>query len=109
MVVPVPVGQHGPALAVRAGRPPTASSRRGAGGSSAVPRVAVSSMRAEADQPAGRRLEGDDRAAGVAGAQVGDAALARGERLGDGADVLVGHVDDAPLERLVPLAVDRPW
>ena len=59
-------------------------------------------------QAAGRGLEGDDRAAGVAGAQVGDPALAGGEGLGDGADVLVGHVDDAPLERLVALAVDRP-
>ena len=57
-------------------------------------------------QAAGRRLEGDDRAAGVAGAQVGDPALAGRERLGDGADVLVGHVDDASLERLVALAVD---
>ena len=45
-------------------------------------------------------------AAGVAGAQVGDLALAGGERLGDGADVLVGDVDHGPLERLVALAVD---
>ena len=63
-------------------------------------------QRAEADQPARRCLEGDDGAAGVAGAQVGDPALAGGERLGDGADVLVGHVEHAPLERLVALAVD---
>jgi hypothetical protein len=51
-------------------------------------------------------FEGDDRAAGVARTQVGDAALARCELLGDGADVLVGHVAHAALERLVLLAVD---
>ncbi len=39
-------------------------------------------------------------------AQVGDAALAGCELLGDGADVLVGHVADAALLRLEALAVD---
>ena len=74
-----------------------------------MPRVGGEQQRAEPDQPARRRLEGDDRAAGVAGAQVGDPALPGRERLGDGADVLVGHVDDAALERLVALAVDLAW
>ena len=71
-----------------------------------MPRVAVSSSDAEADEAARRRLERDDRAAGVARAQVGDPALAGREGLGDRADVLVGHVDHAALERLVALAVD---
>ena len=62
--------------------------------------------RAEADEPAARALERDDRAAGIAGAQVGDATLARRELLGDGADVLVGNVAHAALLRLEPLAVD---
>jgi hypothetical protein len=39
-------------------------------------------------------------------AQVEHACPCGGERLGDGADVLVGDVDHAPLERLVAVAVD---
>ena len=71
-----------------------------------MPRGRGQQQRAEADEPAAGASKRDDRAAGVAGTQVGDAALAGRERLGDGADVLVGHVDDAALERLVALAVD---
>ena len=63
-------------------------------------------QRTEADEATARALEGDDRAAGVAGAQVGDAALARRELLRDGADVLVGHVAHAALLGLETLAVD---
>ena len=39
--------------------------------------------------------------------EVRDPALPRCERLGDGADVVVGDVDHAALERLVALVVDR--
>ena len=63
-------------------------------------------QRAEADQAAAGALEGDDRAAGIAAAEIGDAALARRELLGDGADVLVGNVAHAALLRLELLAVD---
>ena len=63
-------------------------------------------QRAETDQATARAFEGDDRASGVAGAQVGDAPLARREFLRDGADVLVGHVAHATLLRLEALAVD---
>ena len=66
-------------------------------------------QRAEPDEPACRRLERDDRAAGVARAQVDDPPLAGRERLGDGADVLVGHVAHAPLERLVAAGRRSPW
>mgnify|MGYP004622335205 CR=1 FL=1 len=45
------------------------------------------------------------RRLGVSSAQVGDAALARRQRLGDRAHVLVGHIADAPLERLMAPAV----
>ena len=70
--------------------------------SSAVPRVAVSSSERKPEQPAGRRLEGDDRAAGVAGAQVG----ARVPLRGASAWVTVptcssGTSTTRPLQRLV--------
>ena len=74
--------------------------------SSAVPRVAVSSLPRKPMRPRAGASKVTIGAARVAGAQVGDRALAGGQGLGDGADVLVGHVDDAPLERLVALAVD---
>ena len=45
---------------------------------------------------------------GSPGRRSSDAPLAGREGLGDGADVLVGHVADAPLERLVAPAVDLP-
>src|SRR3954464_15063216 len=63
-------------------------------------------QRTEPDESAAGALEGDDGAAGVAGSQIGDATFSRGQFLGDRADVFVGHVADATLLRLVPLAVD---
>ena len=63
-------------------------------------------QRSESEQASGWGFEGDDCAAGVAGAEVGDLALAGSRGLGDGADVVVGDVDDGPLQRLVGLAVD---
>ena len=70
------VGEHRPALAVGqlAGpRHPAGvvgvQQRRAAGGGQQQP--------SEPDEPAGRRLERDDGAAGIAGAQVGHPTLAR--------------------------------
>ncbi len=45
---------------------------------------------AKAEQAPRRCLERDDCASGIAGPEVGDLALAGGNRLGNGADVVVG-------------------
>ena len=99
------VAEHGPAGAV--GQLP--GPRRPAGVVLVQERGAAGGgqqERAEPDEAACGRLEGDDGAAGVAGAQVEHAALAGREGLGDGAHVLVGHVAHAALEGLVAAAVD---
>jgi hypothetical protein len=64
-------------------------------------------QRSEAEESAGRRLEGDDRAPLIAGADVDDATFARRERLRHRPDVVAGHVDDPALDRLVQDVVDR--
>ena len=62
---------------------------------------------AQPEQPSRRCLGRHDGTAGVARADVDHTALARGQGLGDGADVVVGNVHDAALERLHAAAVDH--
>ena len=71
-----------------------------------MPRVAVSSCERNPSRPRAGRLEADDRAARVAGAELEHRPLPGRQALGDRADVVVGHVDDAFLDRLVAPAVD---
>ena len=100
-----PVGHHGAAPPVgelagpRRPAPVAGVKQRGPAGGG-------HQLRAEAQQAAGRGLEAHDRAAGVARPQLEHRALAGRQRLGHRAHVLVGHVDDAFLDRLVALAVD---
>ena len=74
--------------------------------SSAVPRVAVSSSERNPMRPRAGASNVTIVRPGSPGRRSSDPALAGGEGLGDGADVLVGHVAHAPLERLVAVAVD---
>ena len=60
----------------------------------------------EADQPAGRHQELHPHPAGAVVGHLLHAALARGQQLGDRAEVLLGGVDGEPLDGLVHLAVD---
>ena len=57
--------------------------------------------RTEADETAGGCLERHDASPGITGTQIDHATAARRERLRHGADVLLGDVDHATLERLV--------
>ncbi len=63
---------------------------------------------AEAEQAPGRRHDGDDGPADVAGDQPGDGPPTWGRSLGDGTHVLVGDVDHCPFQRLVRPSVHLP-
>jgi hypothetical protein len=65
-------------------------------------------QRPESEQTPAGSGESDDGAAAIARSEVEDGSLAGSDRLGDGTDVLVGHVHHRPLQRLVGLAIDRP-
>ena len=61
---------------------------------------------AKADQAAGRHQVVHPHPAGAVVDHLLHPALAQRQQLGDDADVVVGHVDAHPLDRLVQLAVD---
>ena len=71
-----------------------------------VPRVSVSSSVRKPDQAPGRHQVLEAHPAGAVVDDLLHPALAQGEQLGDDAEVLLGHVDRHPVDRLVDLAVD---